>query len=59
MREQRKDRISRLQARKSELLDEIKALRASGVRNVEHKVTRLNEQVMTITERIIKLKGGK
>jgi len=56
MKETTKDRISRLQARKSELLGEMKSLRAAGVRNLEHKLDRLNDQVMTITDRIIELR---
>ena len=55
--EQRKMRISRLNARKAELLGDMKALRANSARNAEHKINMLNEQVMRIGERIIKLKG--
>jgi len=58
MNETTKDRISRLRTRKAELLDEMKALRAANVRNAEHKIAMLNGQVMTIGERINKLKGG-
>lgn len=57
MKEQRKERISRLRTRKRELLDEIKALRAAGVRNAEHKIDMLNDQVLKIEARIIKLRG--
>ena len=57
MKEQKKVRISRLKTRKSELLREMKSLRAAGVRNVEHKVDMLNRQVMNITDKIIKLRG--
>lgn len=58
MKEQRKERIQRLKARKAELLAQMKELRGTpGVRNLEHKLDRLNEQVMRIGERIIKLKG--
>jgi len=57
MEEQRKDRISRLRTRKAEILVHMKELRAAGVRNLEHKLDRLNEQVMKIGERIIKLRG--
>ena len=57
MKEATKDRISRLLTRKGELLDEMKALRAASVRNVEHKLAMLNDQVMRIGERINKLKG--
>ena len=59
MNEATKDRISRLRTRKGELLDEMKALRAGGARNVEHKLAMLNDQVMRIGERINKLKGVK
>lgn len=57
MKEATKDRISRLRARKGELLAQMKALRAAGVRNLEHKMAMLNDQVMRIGERISKLRG--
>jgi len=57
MKEPTKDRISRLQTRKQELLGKIKALRASSVRNAGHKISRLGDQVLRIGERINKLKG--
>jgi len=57
VKEQRKSRIARLRTRKAELLEEMKALRAAGARNLEHKLGRLNEQVLRIGERIIKLRG--
>lgn len=59
MREIPKNRISRLKVRKQELLGQIKKLRAGSVRNAEHKIDRLNDQVLRIGERIIKLKGVK
>jgi len=58
MKEHRKDRIARLRARKAELLGEMKELRGSNVRNKEHKLDRLNEQVMNITERVRELREG-
>jgi len=58
MKEPTKDRISRLKARKQELLGQIKKLRGDpGARNVEHKIARLDAQVLRIGERINKLKG--
>ena len=43
-------RISRLKARKQELQEQMKALRANpGVRNKELKLDRLNDQVLAIT----------
>lgn len=59
MKELTKDRISRLKARKPELLGQIKELRANPVRNAGHKIDRLNDQALRIGERIIKLKGVK
>lgn len=50
-------RISRLKTRKVELLVKIKALRANPGRNKEHKVEMLNDQVLRISGRIIKLRG--
>lgn len=57
MKETTKDRISRLSARKAELLGQIKALRASTVRNVEHKVEMLEAQLARVEAKIKELRG--
>jgi hypothetical protein len=51
-------RITRLQARKQELLGQIRQLRDTpDVRNLEHKVIRLNDWVLMIDSKIVELKG--
>jgi hypothetical protein len=55
-----KDRITRLRARKSALQEKVRALQTnSNMRNKEFKVGRLNDQVLTITEKIMELEGKK
>jgi predicted nucleic acid-binding Zn-ribbon protein len=57
MKEQRKIRITGLRNRKREILAQMRAMRGNpNVRNLEHKLDRLNDQVLTITERIRKLR---
>lgn len=57
MREAISKRVARLKTRKQELLGQIKALRASAVRNVEHKVEMLNTQVERVNAKIKELRG--
>lgn len=59
MRETQQERINRLKGRKGELVGQVKALWANPGRNVEHKVEMLNQQVLRLGARIIKLKGDK
>jgi len=54
------DRITRLRARKSALQEKVRALQANpNMRNKDFKVARLNDQVSTITEKIMELEGKK
>jgi chromosome segregation ATPase len=57
MKETSQNRISQLQTRKAQLKGQMKTLRENpNARNKEHKLDRLNEQVLTITEKIIKVR---
>jgi len=52
-----KDRISRLSTRKAEIQGEIKSLRDNpNARNKEFKISRLEAQVTTITEKVKELR---
>lgn len=50
-------RITGLQAQKQELLGQIRQLRDTPeTRNLEHKVTRLNDQVLAVGGKVVELK---
>ncbi|MCJ7829290.1 MAG: hypothetical protein MUP81_06090 [Dehalococcoidia bacterium] len=56
MKEQDKDRINRLKARKGEILARMRTMRADQVtRNKEHKLSQLSDQVLAIDEKIMEL----
>lgn len=56
MREKPEDRLKRLRARKNELLEKMKTLRRSTtVRNAAYKLDLINDEVNTITIKIMEL----
>lgn len=59
MRAETKDeRIKRLQGQKQRLLEKMQVLRTNPhVRNAEHKLALLNDQVTRITDKIVELKA--
>lgn len=53
---EKEDRLKRLRARKNELLEKMKTLRDSTtVRNAAHKLDLINDEVTTITIKIMEL----
>lgn len=57
MKKQDKDRINRVRTRKGEILAQMQRTQGDpSIRNKEHKLNRLNDQVRAITEKIMELR---
>lgn len=52
---EKENRLRRLRARKSQLLEKLKFLRENPVRNAAHKLDLINDEVNTITIKIMEL----
>ena len=56
MKETRGNRLNRLRVRRDELYSQRKKIRDSGIRNVEHKLVMLDQEIGAIENKIIELK---